>query len=102
MKSFGFCLLIPSRCRLGNDFRGNSFYDFGYNLKHSGIINFVLLRTKINIVNAIPLMKNFRLLQFSLGKKTVFINSPRRNVNRKKLQSIWWNVKNYIFGTSND
>jgi hypothetical protein len=25
--------------------------------------------------------------------------SPRENVNRKKLQSIWWNVKNYIFGT---
>ena len=47
-------------------------------------------------------MKNYLLLQFSLGKNTIFINSPRGNVNRKKLQSIWWNVKNYIFGTSND
>ena len=45
--------------------------------------------TKINIEDAILLLKNSLLVQSSLGKKRVFMNSPRENVNRKKLQSIW-------------
>ncbi|HET6722345.1 MAG TPA: hypothetical protein VFH07_06320 [Chitinophagaceae bacterium] len=62
----------------------------------------LLARTKINIGYGILLLKDYLPVRFSLGKKTVFMKSPRENVNRKKIQSIWWNVKNYIFGISND
>jgi hypothetical protein len=48
-------------------------------------MNCLLPGTKINIEWGIPLLKNYLLVQFSLGKKTVFIKSPRENVNRKKL-----------------
>lgn len=52
-------------------------------------MNYLLGRTKINIEYGILMLKNYLLVQFSLGKKTVFMKSPRENVNRKKLQSIW-------------
>ena len=65
-------------------------------------MNFLLPGTKINLECRMLLLKNYLPDQFSLGGKTVFIKSPRENVNRKRLESIWWNVKNYIFGISND
>jgi len=42
---------------------------------------------------------NYRKNVFFIGEKA---NSPRENVHRKKLQSIWWKAKNYIFGNHND
>ena len=63
---------------------------------------FFLPGAKINVAYRILLQKSYLLVGFSLGKKAVFMKSPREDVNRKKLQSIWWNVKNYIFGISND
>ncbi len=38
-----------------------------------------------------------RIISFHWRKRGLMINFQRENVNRKKLWSIWWNVKNYIF-----
>ena len=56
-------------------------------------------RSKLNLLSHHQLVKTHSFLYPSLGKKVTFTISQRENVNRKKLQSFWWNVKNYIFGT---